>query len=77
MTCGHELRWENVGGRAYAGWRGIKRGNWGNCNSIINKMYLKIILVDLINNYTTVGVLQKDVWARIHHNFVYSINNLG
>ena len=24
MTHGHELRWGNAGGRACAGWRGIK-----------------------------------------------------
>ena len=38
---GHELKGENVGGRGCAGCRGIKRGKWDKCNSIINKIYLK------------------------------------
>ena len=43
MTHGHELRWGNDGGRVGTGWRGIKgRKKWDNCNSIINKIYLKI-----------------------------------
>ena len=29
----------NVGGKGYAGWKGIKGGKWDNCNSIINKIY--------------------------------------
>ena len=37
---GHELRWENAGGRGGTGKRGIKeRKKWDNCNSIINKIY--------------------------------------
>ena len=41
-THGHELRWGNAGGRGHAGQRGIKgRKKWHNCNSIINKIYLK------------------------------------
>ena len=45
MTHGHELRWGNAGGRAGAGWRGIKgRKKWDNCNSIINEIYLKIVI---------------------------------
>ena len=39
MTCGHELRWANDGGRGGTGWRGIKGENWDHCNSIINKIY--------------------------------------
>ena len=42
MTHGHELRrWRDVHGRWYAdaGWRGIKREKWDNCNSIINKIH--------------------------------------
>ena len=39
-THGHELRGEMLEGWG-AGWRGVKRGNWDNCNSIINKKYLK------------------------------------
>ena len=36
---GHELRWENDGGREGTGQRGIKgRKKWDNCNSIINKI---------------------------------------
>ena len=32
----------NAGGRGGAGWREIKRRKkWDNCNSIINKIYLK------------------------------------
>ena len=30
-----------VGGRV-TGWRRIKRKKWDNCNSIINKIYLRI-----------------------------------
>ena len=42
MTHGHELRWGNDGGRGNAGQRRIKgRKKWDNCNSIINKTYLK------------------------------------
>ena len=40
-THGHELWEEDVGGRGWAGWRGVKGGKWDNCNSIINKIYLK------------------------------------
>ena len=39
MTHGHELKGGNVGGR---GWAGCSEGGkWDNCNSIINKIYLK------------------------------------
>ena len=41
MTHRHELKGENVGGKRCAGWRGIKGEKWDNCNSIINKVYLK------------------------------------
>ena len=42
MTHGHELKgWGNVGGRGYAGQRGIKGRKCDNCNSIINKIFLK------------------------------------
>ena len=41
MTHGHELKEGNVGGRVCAGRRGIKGGKWDNCNSKINKIYLK------------------------------------
>ena len=42
-TCGHELSWEGGIGswRQDTGWRGENGGKWDNCNSIINKMYLK------------------------------------
>ena len=40
-THRHELKRGNVGERGCAGWRGIKGGNWNNCNSIINKIYFK------------------------------------
>ena len=40
-THGHELKDGNAGGRGSAGWRRIKGGEWDNCNSIINKIYLK------------------------------------
>ena len=30
-----------MGGRGYAGRRGIKGGKWDNCNTIINKIYFK------------------------------------
>ena len=46
LTCTthrHELRWENASGRSVTGQRGIKeRKKWDNCNSIINKIYLKM-----------------------------------
>ena len=43
MIHGHELNVGNAGRRECAGWRGIKGGEkWNNCNSIINKIYLKI-----------------------------------
>ena len=41
-THGRELRWGTAGGRGSAEQRGIKgRKKWDNCNSIINKIYLK------------------------------------
>ena len=39
MTHGHELKEGNVGGTGCAGRRGVKRGKWDNCSSIINKIY--------------------------------------
>ena len=45
MTHGHELKGGNVAGRGCAGWRGIKGEKWDNCNSIINKIILKIIKI--------------------------------
>ena len=43
-THGHELRREDVGGRGFAGPMGVRgRKKWDNCNSIINKIYLKTI----------------------------------
>ena len=30
-----------MGGRGCAGKKGVKGGKWDNCNSIINKIYLK------------------------------------
>ena len=42
MTQGNELK-ENVGGKGCAGWKGVKGGKWGYCNSIMNKIYFKII----------------------------------
>ena len=50
MTHGHELKWGNDGGRGGTGQRGIKgRKKWDNCNSIINKIYLKKISNRLIH----------------------------
>ena len=45
MTHGHELRLGNAGGSVGTEQRGIKRREkkWDNCNSIINKIYLKIV----------------------------------
>ena len=45
----HELKGENVGGRGCAGQRGIKGVKWDNCNSIINKVYLKIRYLEIIS----------------------------
>ena len=43
MIHRHEVRGGgDAGRRGGAGWRGIKgRKQWDNCNSIINKIYLK------------------------------------
>ena len=41
MTHGHELKGGNVGGRGCAGQKGVKGRKWDNCNSKINKIYLK------------------------------------
>ena len=41
MTHGHELRWGDAGGRGCTAQRGMKRGKWDNCDSIINKIYFK------------------------------------
>ena len=38
-----QTKGEEYGGRGGAGWRGIKGGKWDNVNSIINKIYLKMI----------------------------------
>ena len=43
MTHGHELKGGNVGGRGCAGQKGVKGRKWDNCNSKINKIYLKKI----------------------------------
>ena len=41
-THGHELRWGSDGGRGCYRAKGNKEGKkWDNCNSIINKIYLK------------------------------------
>ena len=37
-----------MGGRGCAGWSGVKGGKWDNCNSKINKIYLKYIYIYLI-----------------------------
>ena len=37
VTHGHELRWGDAGGRGCTAQRGMKRGKWDNCDSIINK----------------------------------------
>ena len=42
MTHGHELKGGMGVGRGSAERREIKGGNWDNCNSILNKIYLKI-----------------------------------
>ena len=41
MIHRHELKGVNAGGRGCTGWRGIQ-GGWIDCNSIKNKIYLKI-----------------------------------
>ena len=41
MTHGHELKGRNAGGRRGKRWRGINGRGYDNCNSIINKVYLK------------------------------------
>ena len=44
MTHGQELRGRKVGRRGGTGKRGIKGTKWDNCNSIINKYILKIVM---------------------------------
>ena len=40
MTHGHELRWENDGGKGCTGQRGIqRRKKWDNCNVMVNIIY--------------------------------------
>ena len=41
MTYGHELKRGNAGKMGCEGWKGIKEEKCDNCNSIINKAYLK------------------------------------
>ena len=44
LTCtthGHELKGGMQVGESVQDWRGIKWEKWDNCNSIINKIYLK------------------------------------
>ena len=41
MTHGHEIRGRIMVGEGMQGGGGIKEGEWDNCNSIINKIYLK------------------------------------
>ena len=50
MTHGHELRGGGNGGWRWGAWqRGIKRRKkWGNCNSIIHKIYFKNKYVEFI-----------------------------
>ena len=46
MTHRHELRWEGLPEeRGVPGGGGQRGRNWDNCNSIINKMYLKAVLI--------------------------------
>ena len=45
-THGHELSSGEGGEKGSAGWRGIKgRKKWDQCNSIANKIYLKMVLI--------------------------------
>ena len=44
MTHGHELKRGIAGGKGGTEQSGAKGKNWDNCNSIINKIYLKIII---------------------------------
>ena len=41
VTRGHEPRGETAGGKAYTRQREQRENKWDNCNSIINKIYLK------------------------------------
>ena len=41
MTHGHELKRGIAGGKGGTEQSGAKGKNWDNCNSIINKIYLK------------------------------------
>ena len=49
MSNENELRWGNDGGRGYMV-EGNKGEKWGNCNSIINKIYFKKMCFFLMDN---------------------------
>ena len=60
MTHGHDLRWGNDGGRGDTGQGGRKgRKKWDNCNSIINKIYFKIIIFNVFYILTQTSFLKK------------------
>ena len=37
-----------MGGMGWAGWSGVRGGEWDNCNSIINKYIKKIFFLNLL-----------------------------
>ena len=66
MTHGHELQEGNVGGRACAGWSGVRGGKWDNCNSIINKYIKKNLFLktSIIHCFSPVCCLAEGFWPR-------------
>ena len=68
MTHGHELKGGNVGGRGYAGRRGVKGGKRNNCNSIINKIYIKKknYTISLIRRLT---IAKVSILPKLSHRF--------
>ena len=39
-----------MGGRGWAGWSGVRGGEWDNCNSIINKYIFKKRMEEIFAN---------------------------
>ena len=55
-----------MGASGWAGWSGVKRGKWDNCNSIINKYILKkervtICLNQMLTSYSILRLVAFEV----------------
>ena len=64
MTHGHELYGGNVGERGWAGWSGVRGGEWDNCNSIINNNKKEI--------QCSLFFLQEGFWVLVYLYFLQS-----